>query len=78
MTLGPAEGEDRQLEVVVNGEPCVVPASTTLNGLVALVGIERRGVAIAVDGQVVPRSKWPDSALANGARVEIVTAAAGG
>jgi sulfur carrier protein len=73
-----AAGEDHELEVVVNGEPCVVPASTTLDALVALVGIERRGVAIAVDGQVVPRSAWPDSALANGARVEIVTAAAGG
>ena len=69
---------DDGVEVVVNGEPCVVPTSTTLAGLVALVGIERRGVAIAVDGQVVPRSAWTDSTLLDGARVEIVTAAAGG
>jgi sulfur carrier protein len=46
--------------------------------LVALVGIERRGVAVAVNGEVVPRSEWPASSLAAGARVEIVTAAAGG
>jgi thiamine biosynthesis protein ThiS len=31
-----------------------------------------------VDGQVVPRSAWTDSTLLDGARVEIVTAAAGG
>jgi sulfur carrier protein len=73
-----ADGGDHRLEVVVNGEPCVVPASTTLDGLVTLVGVERRGVAIAVDGQVVPRSAWDESPLFAGARVEIVTAAAGG
>ena len=77
MTSRRVEGDD-SLEVLVNGEPCVVPSSTTLAGLVALVGIERRGVAIAVDGQVVPRSAWADSTLLDGARVEIVTAAAGG
>jgi sulfur carrier protein len=55
-----------------------VPPSTTLDALVTLVGIERRGVAIAVDGQVVPRSAWSSSTLAAGSRVEIVSAAAGG
>jgi sulfur carrier protein len=69
---------DRRPELVVNGERCVVPTSTTVEGLVALVGIERRGVAVAVDGQVVPRSAWSEVTLVDGARVEIVTAAAGG
>lgn len=66
------------LEILVNGDPRVVPPSTTLDALVTLVGIERRGVAIAVDGQVVPRSAWSSSTLAAGSRVEIVSAAAGG
>lgn len=78
MTERGVDGEGHRLEVVVNGEPRVVPASTTVEALVALVGIERRGVAVAVNGEVVPRSEWPDSSLAAGARVEIVTAAAGG
>jgi sulfur carrier protein len=78
VTVQDADGGDGRLEVVLNGEPCVVPASITLDGLVTFVGIERRGVAIAVDGQVVPRSAWLDSSLVEGARVEIVTAAAGG
>ncbi len=72
---GPA---GRSLELMVNGEPCAVPPSTTLDALITLVGIERRGVAVAIDGQVVPRSAWRSAALADGARVEIVSAAAGG
>ena len=78
MTERGVDGEGHRLEVVVNGEPRVVPASTTVEALVALVGIEWRGVAVAVNGEVVPRSAWPDSSLATGARIEIVTAAAGG
>ena len=75
---GTGREAERQVEVVVNGEPCVVPSLTTVDILVTLVGIERRGVAVAVDGQVVPRSAWSQATLADGARVEIVTAAAGG
>jgi sulfur carrier protein len=72
------EGPAGPLDVMVNGEALAVPVSTTLDGLIAIVGLERRGVAIAVDGQVVPRSAWRSSVLQCGARVEIVTAAAGG
>ena len=77
-TLPNREGPADLLDVVLNGETLAVPPSTTLDGLIAIVGIERRGVAIAVDGQVVPRSAWQSSRLHCGARVEIVTAAAGG
>ncbi|MGC8463952.1 MAG: sulfur carrier protein ThiS [Acidimicrobiales bacterium] len=38
----------------------------------------RRGVAVAVNGTVVPRSQWDATVLNPGDRVEIVTAAAGG
>jgi len=78
MTTADLHGREPQVQVVLNGQSCVVASSTTLDGLLALMGVERRGVAIAVDGQVVPRSAWPDSPLVDGARVEVVTAAAGG
>ena len=39
---------------------------------------EPHGVAVAVDGEVVPRSAWPDRPLTHGAVVEIVTAVQGG
>ena len=71
----PAGGD---LDLVVNGERLSVPGSTTLSTLVALVGVGPRGVAVAIDGQVVPRSAWATTMLFRGAKVEIVSAAAGG
>ena len=37
-----------------------------------------RGIAVAVDGEVVPRGAWGAVALSEGARVEIVAAVQGG
>jgi sulfur carrier protein len=37
-----------------------------------------RGIAVAINGTVVPRSAWPDTALLDGDRVDIVTAVQGG
>ena len=39
---------------------------------------DRRGVAVAVDGEVVPRSAWQTTALRDGQRVEVVGAIQGG
>jgi sulfur carrier protein len=39
---------------------------------------EPHGVAVAVDGEVVPRSGWPHRSLPEGSVVEIVTAVQGG
>lgn len=64
--------------VVVNGEVTTVPPGSTLEGLLDQVEIDPKGVAIALDGDVVPRSRWPATTLQPGAHVEIVTAAAGG
>jgi sulfur carrier protein len=38
----------------------------------------RRGVAVAVNGAVVPRSTWDAAGLRDGDRVEVLTAAQGG
>jgi len=46
--------------------------------LLARHGIEPRGIAVALDGEVVRRGVWGDTKLHDGAQVEIVTAAAGG
>lgn len=37
-----------------------------------------RGVAVAVNGEVVPRLRWPDKPLESGDRVEILRAVGGG
>ena len=41
-------------------------------------GIEPRGVAVAIDGEIVRRSQWSSTRVPDGCTIEIVTAAAGG
>jgi len=69
-----------ELALTVNGEDLVVPADSTIADVVALVaGIaDPKGLAVAVEREVVPRSAWPDTPAEPGTRIEIVTAAAGG
>ncbi len=66
--------------VTVNGELRDVPAGTTVAAVVrSLPGApEGRGVAVAVDGEVVPRGEWPRTQLAGGVKVEVVVAVQGG
>ncbi|WP_052668381.1 sulfur carrier protein ThiS [Nitriliruptor alkaliphilus] len=69
------------MELTVNGETHVVPEGTTVAEVVAeLLSDEASpgGVAVAVDEEVVPRARWADLVLEGGARVEVVTAVAGG
>jgi sulfur carrier protein len=46
--------------------------------LLAGVGPAERGVAAAIDGDVIPRERWDAVPVGEGARVEVVRAAAGG
>jgi sulfur carrier protein len=66
--------------VRVNGQDRELEPGTTLAGLVASLrdAPQGRGVAVALDGEVVPRAQWPGTALTDGARVELVAAVQGG
>ena len=48
----------------------------------ALAAIDRdptgRGIAVAINGTVVPRRAWSGTILASGDRIEVLTAVAGG
>ncbi|AGL14474.1 sulfur carrier protein ThiS [Actinoplanes sp. N902-109] len=66
------------MRVTINGSTRTVAATSTVEGLVATVTEARRGVAVAVNGEVVPRSAWPGARLRDGDRVEVLTAAQGG
>jgi sulfur carrier protein len=67
------------MKLVVNGEARDNTAATIAE-LCAAEGIDpaRRGIAVALNGQVVPRSAWVSTLLAEGDRVEIVRALPGG
>jgi sulfur carrier protein len=64
--------------LLVNGEPHHLPAGTTVADVVALVAPSRRGIAVALNGDVVPRSAWDETAVGVGDQVEVLTAAQGG
>jgi sulfur carrier protein len=66
------------MRVTVNGEETELPAGISVADLVALRGLEPRGIAVAVDGDVVTRRSWGERPLAAGERVEILSIAQGG
>ncbi|MGW2473540.1 sulfur carrier protein ThiS [Streptomyces sp. NPDC001665] len=66
------------LTVSVNGAPAAVAPGTTLDALVATLTDATAGVAAALNETVVPRGQWPAAALADGDRVEVLTAVQGG
>jgi sulfur carrier protein len=66
------------VKVVVNGEGRVLPDGATVADVVDAVIERSRGVAVAVNGEVVPRTGWPGAALRDGDSVEVLTAAQGG
>ena len=70
---------DSAPSLVVNGEPRPL-GDGTLAGLLEAeaVNTKARGVAVAVNGQVVPRHAWDATRLAAGDEVEIVKLFAGG
>ena len=68
------------MTIELNGEPVELEAEATVATAVERLGAggERRGVAVAVDGEVVPRSAWEQTPLGEGQRVEVVGAIQGG
>jgi sulfur carrier protein len=64
--------------IVVNGVEREIPDGTTVSGLLAELGVPSAGVAVAVDGVVVPRAEHADTPVPDGATVEVLTAVQGG
>jgi sulfur carrier protein len=68
------------VRIELNGEGTEVPAGATVADAVARTGADAdaRGLAVAVDGEVVPRAEWSQLALGEGAAVEVLHAVQGG
>jgi sulfur carrier protein len=66
--------------VAVNGLATEVPDGATVAGVLAELNVPEaaRGVAVAVQGEVVPRAQWVRMSLRDGDRVEVVGAIQGG
>jgi sulfur carrier protein len=68
------------VKVVVNGAETEMPEGATVEAAVASLELPAsgRGVAVAVDAEVVPRGRWGAHKLHEGARIEILRAIQGG
>ena len=68
------------MTVLVNGEARQLAPGTTVQALLDALAVPGggRGVAVAVDAEVVPRGEWETTRLDEGARVEVLRAIQGG
>jgi sulfur carrier protein len=76
------------MRIVLNGESRELPAEATVVEAVEAatasrqpappVGASRNGLAVAVDGEVVPHGQWERTRLREGQRVEVLHAVQGG
>ncbi len=68
------------VSVSVNGDQRELPDGATVANVIASLpnAPEGRGVAVAVEGEVVPRNRWPSTELREGAKIEVVVAVQGG
>ena len=68
------------MTIWVNGHASEHRPGTSLADAIRsmIAPLDGRGVAAAVDGEVVPRDRWPDTRLQDGQRVEVVQAVQGG
>ena len=66
--------------IVLNGQRSEVHPGETVAAVLVRLGLDAdaRGVAVAVDGEVVPRADWDSHAVPEDARVEVLTAMQGG
>lgn len=66
------------MKIELNGQSKEVPEGSTVADLVRMLESDVRGMAVALDGEVAPRSAWDRTLLREGQRIEIVRAVQGG
>jgi sulfur carrier protein len=67
-----------QIQIVVNGETRTLTAGRTIRELLAELEIDPARVAVELDRRIVKPPEWEATALADGARLEIVQFVGGG
>jgi len=67
------------MQLIVNQQPCEFAAEALdVQTLLARTGVKEDAVALAVNGEVVPRRRWPALSLYDGDRIDLVKVVAGG
>lgn len=66
------------IEITINGSARFIRDHTNLADLTNDLQVPIRGVAIAVNGEVIPKSRWPEFELGSNDKLELLTISQGG
>ena len=66
--------------ITLNGQRRQLPAGATVANVIELLDVapQARGVAVALNGEVVARGRWEQTELPDDAQIEVVAAIQGG
>jgi len=66
------------MKIILNGEPCDIEPDLTVSQLLEQLGLAGKRLAVEIDREIVPRSRYAETPLGEGMRLEIVHAIGGG
>ena len=66
------------IEIIVNGEKRALAPRSSVADVIQALGLQGRRIAVERNGEIVPRSRHANEAIADGDRLEIVVAVGGG
>jgi len=69
---------EKGILIQVNGEDRETPVGTTVSGLLSQLGLNAGRVAIEYNLRILPKTKWEETQVADGDRLEIVQLVGGG
>ena len=73
-----APSGDGLCAIVVNGAPHAIPHASTVASVVERLGLAGKRIAVERNGEIVPKSRYAETAIVAGDRLEIVGAVGGG
>lgn len=66
------------MKITLNGDSRELDATTTVAGLMEILGYTGKRIAVERNGDIVPKSRHADTALVDGDKLEVVVAVGGG
>lgn len=66
------------MKAKVNGDEWELPDGASIGDVMRRLGAPTAGIAVAHEGELVPRASWPDTPVKDGDSIEVLTAVQGG
>ncbi len=66
------------MKIVVNNSETEIPENTTVSQLLESRSLPRTGIAVGINGKIVPKSEWETCRLSENDSLIVIRAACGG